>query len=49
MCSAGHSPAATVAAVQRRMSDLGGVTTMLPTEDAIWVADELTRRFGMDK
>ena len=46
---AGHSPAATVAAVQRRMGDLGGVTTMLPTEDAIWVADELSRRFGMDK
>ena len=46
---AGHSPEATVAAVQRRMGDLGGVTTMLPTEDAIWVADELSRRFGMDK
>ena len=46
---AGHSPAATVAAVQRRMGDLGGVTTMLPTEDAIWVADDLARRFGMDK
>jgi glutamate-1-semialdehyde 2,1-aminomutase len=46
---AGHSPDATVAAVQHRMGDLGGVTTMLPTEDAIWVADELTRRFGMDK
>ena len=46
---AGHSPEATVAAVQRRLHDLGGVTTMLPTEDAIWVADELSRRFGMDK
>ena len=46
---AGHSPDATVAAVQRRMGDLGGVTTMLPTEDAIWVADELSRRFGMAK
>ena len=46
---AGHSPEATVAAVQRRMGELGGVTTMLPTEDAIWVADELSRRFGMAK
>ena len=38
-----------VAAVARRMGELGGVTTMLPTEDAIWVADELSRRFGMAK
>jgi glutamate-1-semialdehyde 2,1-aminomutase len=44
---AGHSPAATLAAVQRRMGELGGVTTMLPTEDAQWVGAELTRRFGM--
>ena len=46
---AGHSPEATVAAVRRRLDELGGVTTMLPTEDAIWVADALARRFGMDK
>ena len=45
---AGHSPEATVAAVRRRLDDLGGVTTMLPTEDAIWVADDLARRFGDD-
>jgi glutamate-1-semialdehyde 2,1-aminomutase len=44
---AGHSPAPTLAAVTRRMGDLGGVTTMLPTEDAEWVGAELTRRFGM--
>ncbi|GAB3446812.1 aspartate aminotransferase family protein [Phycicoccus ginsengisoli] len=44
---AGHSPAPTVAAVQRRMGELGGITTMLPTEDAQWVGAELTRRFGM--
>ncbi|WP_270889935.1 transaminase [Pedococcus sp. 5OH_020] len=44
---AGHSPAPTVAAVQRRMADLGGVTTMLPTEDAQWVGAELERRFGL--
>ena len=44
---AGHSPAATVAAVSRRMGELGGITTMLPTEDAQWVGAELTRRFGL--
>jgi glutamate-1-semialdehyde 2,1-aminomutase len=44
---AGHSPAPTVAAVTRRMGELGGITTMLPTEDAQWVGSELTRRFGM--
>lgn len=44
---AGHSPAATVAAVTRRMGELGGITTMLPTEDAQWVGAELARRFGL--
>ena len=44
---AGHSPAPTVAAVQRRAGELGGFTTMLPTEDAQWVGAELERRFGM--
>ena len=44
---AGHSPAATIAAVQQRVAQLGGITTMLPTEDAQWVGAELTRRFGM--
>jgi glutamate-1-semialdehyde 2,1-aminomutase len=44
---AGHSPAPTIAAVQRRVADLGGITTMLPTEDAQWVGAELSRRFGM--
>ncbi|MDU0314461.1 transaminase [Phycicoccus sp. M110.8] len=44
---AGHSPAATVAAVQRRMGELGGITTMLPTAEAQDVGAELTRRFGM--
>lgn len=44
---AGHSPKATVAAVQRRIGDLGGITTMMPTDDAEWVAGDLTRRFGM--
>ncbi len=44
---AGHSPAATVAAVQERIGSLGGITTMMPSLDAEWVAAELTRRFGM--
>lgn len=44
---AGHSPKATVAAVQERIGRLGGITTMMPTEDAEWVAADLTRRFGL--
>jgi glutamate-1-semialdehyde 2,1-aminomutase len=44
---AGHSPPATVAAVQRRFGDLGGATMMLPTDDAAWVGEELGRRFGV--
>jgi glutamate-1-semialdehyde 2,1-aminomutase len=43
---AGHSPAAVRAAVARQYDELGGATTMLPTEDAAWVAAELARRFG---
>jgi glutamate-1-semialdehyde 2,1-aminomutase len=44
---AGHSPAAVQAAISRRYAELGGATTMLPTQDAAWVAAELTRRFGV--
>jgi glutamate-1-semialdehyde 2,1-aminomutase len=44
---AGHSPAATVQAVQRRLAEVGGATAMLPTEDAAWVGVELARRFGL--
>jgi glutamate-1-semialdehyde 2,1-aminomutase len=44
---AGHSPAPTVAALMRRASVDGGLTTMLPSEDAPWVAAELARRFGV--
>jgi glutamate-1-semialdehyde 2,1-aminomutase len=43
---AGHSPAATVAAVMTRFADAGGATVMMPTEDAAVVGRELTRRFG---
>ena len=44
---AGHSPPATVAAVQARYAEAGGATAMMPTEDAAAVAAELTRRFGV--
>ncbi|HYM40155.1 MAG TPA: aspartate aminotransferase family protein [Thermoplasmata archaeon] len=39
----GHAPSATVAAAIRQMRR--GITTMLPTEDSIWVGQELARRF----
>ena len=44
---AGHSPAPTVAAIQQRIGVEGGITTMMPSDDAEWVAADLTRRFGM--
>src|SRR4051794_23521689 len=44
---AGHSPPATVAAVERRLREQGGAALMLPTEDAAAVGDELARRFGL--
>ena len=44
---AGHSPAATIAAVQQRIAVDGGITTMLPNADAEWVGAELSRRFGL--
>ena len=46
---AGHSAPEVVAAVQRRIGEQGGLTTMLPTTDAEWVGAELARRFGMDR
>jgi glutamate-1-semialdehyde 2,1-aminomutase len=46
---AGHSPPATVAAVRQRIEVEGGITAMLPTEDAAWVAGELARRFGLPR
>ena len=41
----GHSPAAAVAAIGAQLER--GLTFMLPTEDAIAVAAELARRFGL--
>jgi len=44
---AGHSPDALGDAVNKRIVEDGGVTTMLPTDDAAWVGEELSRRFGL--
>ncbi|MGD0194655.1 MAG: transaminase [Candidatus Dormibacteria bacterium] len=44
---AGHSPKPVVDAVAKRLGQLGGATTMLPTADAEWVGGELSRRFGL--
>ena len=41
----GHAPSATVKAVQEQIKR--GLTLMLPGEDAIFVAEELQRRFGL--
>ncbi len=43
----GHSPEVVMEAVQRRIGDDGGITTMLPTEDAAVVGHDLRRRFGL--
>jgi glutamate-1-semialdehyde 2,1-aminomutase len=41
----GHSPAPAVEAIARQSKQ--GITLMLPTEDALWVGEELARRFGL--
>jgi glutamate-1-semialdehyde 2,1-aminomutase len=41
----GHAPPATVEAVSRQAAR--GFTFMLPSEDHLWVAEELGRRFGL--
>jgi glutamate-1-semialdehyde 2,1-aminomutase len=43
----GHSPAPTVRAVSEQAAR--GITLMLPSEDALWVGQELTRRFGLPR
>src|SRR4051812_13487357 len=43
----GHGPPAVVEAVREQLTR--GITTMLPTEDAIVVGEELTRRFGLPR
>jgi glutamate-1-semialdehyde 2,1-aminomutase len=42
---AGHSPQKVGQAIFDRYTTKGGATTMLPTEDAQWVAQELAQRF----
>ncbi|HEY6566199.1 MAG TPA: transaminase [Actinomycetota bacterium] len=42
---AGYAPEPVVAAVSRRFGT--GSQFLLPTEDSIWVAEELARRYGM--
>jgi len=41
----GHSPAATIKAVEDQVRR--GITFMLPVEDAIYVGEELQKRFGL--
>jgi glutamate-1-semialdehyde 2,1-aminomutase len=41
----GHSPPEVVRVLQDRLAH--GITTMLPSEDAAWVGEELSRRFGV--
>jgi len=41
----GHSPKASAEAIEEQAHR--GITFMLPTEDAIWVGEELRRRFGL--
>jgi glutamate-1-semialdehyde 2,1-aminomutase len=43
----GHAPAPVVEAVARRMAI--GNQFLLPTEDAIWVAEDLARRWGLPR
>lgn len=43
----GHALEHVAEAVERRARR--GITTMLPSDDAVWVAGELTRRFGLPK
>jgi len=41
----GHGPPPVLAALAEQGQR--GITTMLPTEDSLWVAEELARRFGV--
>jgi glutamate-1-semialdehyde 2,1-aminomutase len=43
----GHSPEPVVQAVAAQLTR--GITLMLPSEDALWVGEELTRRFGVSR
>jgi glutamate-1-semialdehyde 2,1-aminomutase len=41
----GHAPEPTLRAIREQSAK--GITLMLPSEDAVWVSEELTRRFGL--
>jgi glutamate-1-semialdehyde 2,1-aminomutase len=41
----GHSPDVVTEAIARRLRE--GITLMLPTQDSLWVGEELKRRFGL--
>jgi glutamate-1-semialdehyde 2,1-aminomutase len=41
----GHAPDAVKPVILKQLSK--GITTMLPSENALWVAEELQRRFGL--
>jgi len=41
----GHSPSALISAVEQQVRR--GVTLMLPSEDAVWVGEELQKRFNL--
>ena len=43
---AGHSPAPVLAAIERRAAGRGGLSVMMPTEEAEQAGAELARRFG---
>jgi glutamate-1-semialdehyde 2,1-aminomutase len=45
----GHSPDATIEAVIKRVKTDGGLTTMLPSEDAQQAGLHLAKRFGLPK
>ena len=41
----GHAPESTLRAIREQAAK--GITLMLPSEDALWVSEELGRRFGL--
>jgi glutamate-1-semialdehyde 2,1-aminomutase len=43
----GHAPEPTLRAIAEQAPR--GITLMLPSEDALWVGEELTRRFGLPR
>jgi glutamate-1-semialdehyde 2,1-aminomutase len=42
----GHSPQPVLRAIREQAETRGGMTTMLPSEDAVFVGEELSHRFG---